>query len=213
MRSGLIPTLQETFQNALTTILDITLCRSQENPGLLQLLAAIFVLLLFPIVAFAHAFVFSLMDLLGKSRFIPADAPRVPTFYVARHRYGNLHALLLIDLGSLIGAIHCAGWNIPFPTYAEQKLWRVASLAVTTIPIPLCLILITIVTIFKLLLEIVNFSPDGDEYLIGLTFSISVLAYAVARLVLLGLAVALLRHLPESAYTAVDWTKFYPHIL
>ena len=38
-------------------------------------------------------------------------------------------------------------------------------------------------------------------------------AYAAARLVLLGMAVALLRQQPPSAFIAVDWTKFYPHIL
>jgi hypothetical protein len=38
------------------------------------------------------------------------------------------------------------------------------------------------------------------------------LAYGGARLVLLGLAVALMRHQPPSAFITVDWTKFYPHI-
>ena len=35
--------------------------------------------------------------------------------------------------------------------------------------------------------------------------------YALARLVLLGLALALLRHQPPGAFIAVNWTKFYPH--
>ena len=175
---------------------------------LIQLPAAIFVLLLFPIVAeFAYAFVYILLDLL-RSRSFPDDTTSVPTFYVARHRYRNSHALLLMVLGSIFGAVHCAGWKFPFPSYAEQKLWRITSLAVTIIPIPLCLILIAIISIFKLLLAIVEFSSDGDEYLLGSTFEISMLAYAAARLVPLELAVALLRYLPQSAYTTV-----YPHIL
>jgi hypothetical protein len=40
----------------------------------------------------------------------------------------------------------------------------------------------------------------------------NVLVYASARLLLLGLALALLNHQPQSAFIAVDWTKFYPHV-
>jgi len=54
--------------------------------------------------------------------------PHIPTFYVPSHWYPEyLHGLLLMALGSIFGGIHCAGWNFSFPTYAEQKLWRVAS--------------------------------------------------------------------------------------
>jgi len=36
--------------------------------------------------------------------------------------------------------------------------------------------------------------------------------YVLARLSLIGQALALLRHQPESAFLAVDWTKYIPHI-
>jgi len=153
--------------------------------------------------------------MLDESTSFPADATHVSTFYAPNHRYPKyLHALLLIALGSIFSGIHCAGWDFSFPTPAEQKLWRVASLAVTVIPIA-ALPLATIASaIAMLLLAIVKSSSDDDPFLLGgLTFGIAVLAYGSARLVLLGLAVALLRHLPQSAYITVDWTKFYPHIL
>ena len=38
-------------------------------------------------------------------------------------------------LGTIFGGIHCAGWNLPFHTSAEERFWRVASLAVTINPI------------------------------------------------------------------------------
>jgi len=85
----------------------------------------------------------------------------------------------------------------------------VASLAVTIIPIGLSLVSILV---FKLLVSLGIRSSNADEVL-GVTLTVFMLAYVFARIVLLGLALALLRHLPPSAYVAVDWTKFYPHIL
>ncbi len=166
---------------------------------------------LLAIIIFTTAFMFTIGDLVGGSSSFPADATHVPTFYVPKHRYSeSFHALLLVALGTIFGAIHCAGWNLPFPTHSEQKLWRIASLAVTIIPIGVIPFTSLIFLIVQLLL-ILKFDSDYDGVLVGLTVVISALAYAAARLVLLGQALALLRHLPPAAFTAVDWTKFYPH--
>ena len=172
----------------------------------------------FPIVAFAYAFYYTIGDLalavaMGESTSFPADATHVPTFYVPSHRYPEyLHALLLIALGSIFGAIHCAGWNFPFPASAEQKLWFVASLAVTIVPIAV-LPFAAIVSGIVELITTFNSSSDADESPFAISLLISMFAYVSARLVLLVLALALLRDLPPNAYIAVDWTKFYPHIL
>ena len=58
-----------------------------------------------------------------------------------------------------------------------------------------------------------GFTVDADESPFAIFLLISMFAYVSARLVLLVLALALLRDLPPNAYIAVDWTKFYPHIL
>ena len=191
------------------------LCQSDSDPGdWLLLPLAILVLLLSPIFALTVAFIYTIMDLLGESISFPADATSVPTFYVPHHQYSKLfHVSLLILLGSIFGGIHCAGWNFPFPTYTEQRLWRVASLAVTIIPIGVLLVAVLIFLVFKLLIARGICSSDADEQPLGITLAMFMLAYVFARLVLLGLALTLLRHLPPSAYVAVDWTKFYPHIL
>jgi len=168
--------------------------------------------------------------------------------------------LLLIVLATTFGGIHCAGWNLPFPTYPEQKLWRIASLALTVIPIgtlPFTLIILIalpiigiivgiILSIITLIITIVIFIVNLIIALLCLDFRFNtpkipsfdkvdeffkninqegeiiisfancwiycILAYATARLVLLGLAIALLRHQLPSAFIAVDWTNFYPHI-
>jgi len=209
--------MQGFFGMYMAAIQDIILCQSEANifvAWLTQLPLFIFVFLLSPIIAFASAFLRTIADLLGRSSSFPGGATHVPTFYVPRHRYSaNFHAFLLIALGTLFGGIHCAGWNLPFPTYAEQKLWRVASLAVTIIPIAVFPIAFIINRTIKMCLAIFKSKSNYDEILGNLTLIISVPVYALARLVLLGLALALLRHPPPNAFNAVDWTRFYPHLL
>ena len=158
---------------------------------------------LFPIIAFTLTFFASLEDLVYDS--FPPDETHVPTFYVPKHRYLIwYHILLLVALGTIFGGIHCTGWNFSFPTYAEQRLWCVASLAVTIIPfvsIPFA------VTIFR-----TNTVTAVETFTIFLLF-LCALAYISARLVLLGLALSLLRHLPSTTFIAINWTWFYPHFL
>ena len=144
----------------------------------------------------------------GKSFTFPTDATHVPTFYVPRHRHfsKSLHVLLLMTLATTFGGIHCAGWNYLFPTFAQHKIWRVASLAVTIIPVAtvpfFALLDINLSILFPLvLIQIVVIIV----YIMGI-------AYVSARLVLLGLALDLLRHQPLGSFIIVDWTKFYPHI-
>ena len=96
--------------------------------------------------------------------------------------------------------LHCAGWNFIF---AEQKLWRVVSLVVTIIPI-----VVLPFTLIVALVIIVKYGSDLDGFLANLTLFFSMLASP--RLVLLGLALALVRHLPPTAYIAVNWTQVYP---
>src|SRR5205807_2334973 len=89
------------------------------------------------LVVVGFAFYATLSDLLRPHSF-PAYATHVPTFYVPIHKHFKFfkffHIFPLLTIGSIFGAIHCAGWNNPFPTSYEQNLWRVASLAVTIIP-------------------------------------------------------------------------------
>jgi len=213
-----MPDIQKFFEHRVTEIRDIILCRSQENifvSWLIRLPFFILSLLLSPIVSFAIALFYTISDLaMGKSASFPADAAHVPTFYLPKHRYPQIvHTSLLVALGTTFGGIHCAGWALHFPTNEERKLWRIASLAVTIIPMAALPFALVIKSIVKLILAILKSSSNYDKTLAQSTFVISMLAYAFARLVLLGLAVALLRDLPQSAFIAVDWTTFYPHFL
>ena len=203
-RSEMIPWVQKTFGACVSTIRDAFRC---QLTGLILLPLVIVLLLLLPVITLTLAFFTTVIDLVRPTSpsFSP-DSTHVTTFYVPKHRYPMwYHMLLLVTLGVVFGGIHCFGWNFSFPTYTEQKLWRVASLAVTVIPIATSLFFLTI-SILKLPYNLV----------VGLaltTLILCALAYVSARFVLLGLALALLRGLPPTAYIAINWTKFYPHFL
>ena len=267
----------------------------QSNAWLIPIMIPLLLLsLLFsPIVAFALFAFATFYDILGGSSSFLADATHVPTFYVPKHRHSKwLHNLLLMTLGTLFGIIHCAGWNIPFPTHTKQTLWHVASLVITVFPtatLPFTLIVFFISVVVEIVARIISltvgvtvasivapisicllapieltklFFLDPFEVaslviinaffgfptftanintsidLIGVTrkiidkflspssyriaqplnavvilfFIFNLLMYASARLLLLGLALAVVNHQPLSAFVAVDWTKFYPHI-
>ena len=224
------------------------------------------------------------MDLVaGQSTSFPADATHVPTFYVPTfyvptyvptyfptlvptpylfmlsELYLNVrrspHLLLLLVLGTIFGGIHCAGWYLPFPTYAKQELWRVASVTITIYPIGastiaaaalivvlfvvliVVVVILLIVVIFSLILSLIlgridlislqtldrvslclhlpaifKFYSDHRQKIFAIYMTIYVFTYISARLLLLGLALALLRHQPPNVFITVDWTRFYPHI-
>jgi len=208
----------ESPKKIVTQIRDIILCRSEGNvfvAWLIRLPFSILLLLLLPTIAFSLIFFATIGDLVGASSSFPADATHVPTYYVPDNQYSEeFHIFLLLVLGTIFGGIHCAGWNLPFPTSSEQKLWRVASLAVTIIPIGAVLIAGITYLVVKFLLSILkSTSSEYDETLAYTTIWISTIAYGSARLVLLGQALALLRHPHPTAFISVDWTKFYPHFL
>jgi len=130
-----------------------------------------------PFFVFAYTFFYTISDILGTSTSFPADATHVPTFYVPQHRYPKyLHILLLMALGTIFGGIHCAGWNFLFPTYAEQKLWRVASVGVTIFPIagiPIIPIALTVILIIALLIILIPYIVALVIMLIFFLFSAS----------------------------------------
>jgi len=205
MRSDVIVDITKIFESCMTAIRDGFRCQSEKLP---RLPVAILVLFLSPVITFTSAFYATLVDLIqAKSFSFPPDETHTPTFYVPKHRYSKLcHVLLLLSLGVLFGGVHCFGWNFSFPTDIEQKLWRVASLAVTIIPIA-TFPFVVIITCMEGCLP-ATFVYGGQS-----TFILCTLAYVFARMALLGLALGLLRQLPPSASVAISWMKFFPHFL
>jgi hypothetical protein len=92
--------------------------------------------------------------------------------------------------------LDCIGWSFAFPSYAEELLWRIASISVTSVPVPLA--------------YVVLMSMDRPGRF-GLTLAGSIL-YLIGRLILLVLPFMSLRSLPAEAYQTVEWTTFIPHV-
>ena len=204
-RSKFMSHIKSHFKDGLATIGNILSCQHKNIlfAWLFLLPFLILALLLSPILIFCTAFLYTINDLLATLSF-PADATHVPTFYAPSHPSDYKHFLVLAILATLFGGIHCIGWNFPFHTYTEQNLWRAAALAVTALPIASFVAAIP-------LLKHPNAVHPGD--LVSMLFLyIAIILYAPARLVLLVQALALLRNLPASAFVAIDWIKFVPHI-
>lgn len=177
------------------------ICLSQPKlvDWLIGLPCAIAILLSFPIFAFATATIYNLHDvaLEGATSFL-ADATHVPTIYSPKHKSKYLHTLLLTVLASTFGALHCAGWNFPFPNYAEKTLWRVS-------PSPPCR-----------LFSSSSFSPPfaltprSGWKTISCFFNLRIPVGNCKRHT--PRSGHLLRQLPQNTFTTISWIRFYPHI-
>ncbi|KAK7040665.1 hypothetical protein VNI00_009571 [Paramarasmius palmivorus] len=120
--------------------------------------------------------------------------------------------ILVYGLTTLFSAIHCIPWNFQFPTHTEQLLWRISAGGLVVLPIGLAVILV----IFGIIIALVEDRGGNTDFLgnVFMAFDAVLLpiAYFVARVILMVLALMELRHLPPSAYQTVEWTTFIPHI-
>jgi len=138
---------------------------------------------------------------------IVGNSAHVPMFYVPMAAPSDIVRLLFFVLpvaAGLFGGLHCIGWNFDFPTDIEQLLWRVGSLAITSAP--------SILFVFGLMIK----SSVGHESMVWAMLKtvggFLLVAYMLARLLLLTQAVVLLRKQPESAFYAINWADFLPHV-
>ncbi|KAJ7066303.1 hypothetical protein C8F01DRAFT_1346516 [Mycena amicta] len=127
----------------------------------------------------------------------------VPEFWSSNLTSGDVKAGLLVEclVGCLFGWIHVAAWNSDFYTSVELWIWRGSAVAVTGIP---------------LLLAIITLLPGGGR-IFQRTLFWTVCAplfftYAAARLLLVGVAFAAVRALPEPVLEDVTWSSWFPHI-
>lgn len=127
--------------------------------------------------------------------------------------------------GAIFGMIHCLAWNFEFPSHAEQVLWRVSSSIISG----LC-IFITIAALGYIIFKPPNRPDkpkgdrdddarnpaDGDEShsfnITEVACSILAMCFVLTRLSLITLSFMGLRALPASAFDAVQWSGFIPHI-
>ncbi|KAF8950047.1 hypothetical protein BDZ97DRAFT_1934681 [Flammula alnicola] len=115
-------------------------------------------------------------------------------------------------MGTIFGAIHCAGWNFSFPSHAEVLLWRASSLVIAGVPLAMALIFL----VQKLAFPQELFVKRGWNivllFLMDFVLNIGGTLYIVARFALMAEAFAALRDLPPAAKAVVRWSSFLPHI-
>jgi len=173
---------------------------------------------------------------------IPPNASHVPTFYAPHTNSAVLLLLLTIVLpfiSVIFGVLHCIAWNFQFPSPVQQWLWRSTSLAITLIPsFPVvCLIVIFALSFITLpFIYLSTFFPSLSIseivkktliaigififfiplFALGLCLliliTVCLLGYVLARLSLLTQAIVLLWQQPESAFYAINWSSFIPHV-
>ncbi|ESK86861.1 hypothetical protein Moror_3449 [Moniliophthora roreri MCA 2997] len=114
------------------------------------------------------------------------------------------------------GALHCIAWFFNFPTKTEQLQWRITSLSVTFLPL--------VLGFFHAYLDGVELGiigrclgwfkqQVGGSNIISLSLCfVLALAYIVARIFLIVIALMALRKPDPTALHAIQWTNFIPHI-
>ena len=119
---------------------------------------------------------------------------RASDFSNAFERVSIISSFLLAFAGSIFGAVHCLAWNSTFPTPKERLAWRVCSVATTALPA----------------VGIPAYISDwsGDRFL---GFPLLV-AYVIARLTLIALALASLRAVPADVFQTTAWNNIIPHV-
>ncbi|SJL18681.1 uncharacterized protein ARMOST_22280 [Armillaria ostoyae] len=126
--------------------------------------------------------------------------------------------VILVGVGSLFGVFHCAAWSFSFPSHTEMVLWRFSSLAV-------------LIGLFAAGSSIIVDEGGLPEWAQGLRIiplsrresrawdifwflsgAVGMIAYIIARIMLIVLAFMQLRSLPPLAFHTVQWTTYIPHI-
>jgi hypothetical protein len=123
---------------------------------------------------------------------------------------GTFEALGLFIGGTLFGVIHVAAWKFVFPSLAETRLWRSASIISATVPLFVALIAYGMEFLdrdeISDTLDFIIFRSSGPVILV-----ISIVLYISARLFLIIEILRTLCFFLPSAYIAT-WAANVPHI-
>ncbi|KAF7369970.1 hypothetical protein MSAN_00626900 [Mycena sanguinolenta] len=141
-------------------------------------------------------------------RYDPLSSVSVPSFWSTENNeeFESVTSadILLVLVGAMFGAVHCAAWNAIFPTLAEMWIWRTSSLVIVVIPGLTALFVLMAMSDSDRLKRV---SKAG-----GTTALLTIPIYIAARLILIILPLAELRSLPASAFVDVNWSTYIPHL-
>ena len=157
---------------------------------------------------FLVSFIFTSIFEIFASSTVPPGATHVPSFYAPSTSSDSYSRMVVFALfGVIFGSLHCIGWHFTYPSSFERTLWRVTSLTITIIPF--------IVAPIDFMLENVQLEGRLGKMVrltLDLIMTVLLFVYVPTRLSLIAQAIALLRNQPPTAFLAIDWTKFIPHV-
>ncbi|KAF9533543.1 hypothetical protein CPB83DRAFT_805557 [Crepidotus variabilis] len=153
-----------------------------------------------------RAFISDLGHLFSPDGDVQRSANAVPEYYAVQSKISEIYRLIFIGvIGSAFGGLHLIAWNFAFPGFHTWLLWQSAAIVMTATPVlyGICGLMVS--------------TPQDSSYsflilLSIILFPIITCAYIAARISLVVEAFLLLKHLPDSAYIDVEWTRFVPHI-
>lgn len=139
----------------------------------------------------------------------------------------RLFHIVAVLAGIVFGAIHCLAWNFDFPSPNEETVWRISSVAMISVNLYVVVGVSALIklrdfitgmvelSLTSLFLEAeVHCSPTliaEEDALIFISIVFSSTIHAIARTVLIVLAIMSLRDLPPSALEAIGWSDLIPH--
>lgn len=135
----------------------------------------------------------------------------------------RLFGFVAVLASTVFGAIHCLAWHFDFPTVTEEKLWRMASLVMIGVNIYVAVGVSALIKLRDCITRCLrslapntfSHSPSfiaDEDALIFLSIVFSSIIHAIARIMLIVLAIMSLRDLPSSAFEAIGWSDLIPHI-
>ncbi|TFK70498.1 hypothetical protein BDN72DRAFT_958776 [Pluteus cervinus] len=139
------------------------------------------------------------------------EAAHISSFYAMESRDDDDFWIPFASafIGMLFGAVHFLSWSAPFPTHAEQLLWRISTIVLVATPPALGILGLASEAFTK-----TQFGSMGEMISsimgIGLVL-VAPVCYILARFCLLVLAFLTLQNLSPAAFQAVIWTSYIPH--
>ncbi|KAJ7843951.1 hypothetical protein B0H13DRAFT_2097232 [Mycena leptocephala] len=109
-------------------------------------------------------------------------------------------------VGTVFGAIHCAAWNVHFPTPGEMWMWRSCSSFITAIPVVISLVILS--QRLTTLTEKTSILTELGAIVLWTEIPI----YIASRMVLIILPLIAMRSLTSGAFVDVNWSVYVLHL-
>jgi hypothetical protein len=159
-------------------------------------------------------------QILERSHPIPNDIEYVFLRKTDGFSYIDIGAAIC---GSISGGLHCLAWSYPFPTLAEQQIWRACAFFITVCPV---LFLLAVQCAWTLgvpkwirVLERQEASSPRFYRKVELGYPVVLIiavltniTYSAARLYIVLESLRAVLFLPPEAFIATSWSTQIPHV-